>query len=128
MLHKSFPGTWVNTMNKFEYEQEAARGDPMPAGLSLAEQSAYQAMRSLYALYKRGNISKEAAAKEKAAILGSFWKAKEQEDFMQRILEDNARMWKEIEAAGNRFGRERTVEAAEAFHKAVYGVGLKGVL
>ena len=37
----------------------------------------------------------------------------------------HARLWKEIEAAGGRYWEERTLENADAFVEAVYGVRVK---
>ena len=50
------------------FERAALRGDPMPEGMALYEQAAFQALRGLYALYRRGGISREDAAREKEKI------------------------------------------------------------
>ncbi len=112
-------------MEQYEYEREAARGDPMPDGLSLVDQLGYQAIRHLYANYRKGAVGREQAANEKAAILAQMREAKEAEILQKRITENHAKMWKNIEAAAKRFADERTVDAAEGFFKAVYGVGMK---
>lgn len=97
----------------------------MPDGLRLYEQATYTSLRNLYGLYHRQAISKEQAAKEKRLITAEYEKQKNAAEFLQKRCEHSAKLWKEIEAAASRFARERTVEAAEDFVQAVYGVGLK---
>lgn len=107
---------------KYQYEREAARGDPMPEGLTMTEQATYQGMRYLYAVYRAGRLTKEAAAREKAAMLRELNRSREREDLRERLEKKTAAMWKAVEAAGNRYGTERTLENADAFVEAVYGV------
>lgn len=110
---------------EFPFERAAMRGDPMPDGLRLYEQSAFQALRHLYAMYHRKAISREDAAREKNQIRFQYDRAKADFEANRKNILANANMWKEIEGAANRFGRERTMENAEAFVQAVYGCGLK---
>lgn len=107
------------------YEREAMRGNLMPDGLRLHDQSAFQALRNLYDRYKRGAITKEDASAEKRLIVAQ--RNREEASFEQnrRYTLLHAKLWKEIEAAGNRYGRERTIENADAFYQAVYGCGVK---
>ena len=79
----------------------------------------------LYAVYRAGRLSKDAAAREKAALLRELTRAREREELRDRIERKTAAMWKAIEAAGNRYGIERTLENADAFVEAVYGARLK---
>lgn len=109
----------------YAYEREASRGDPMPEGLTTVEQAVYQGMRYLYAVYRAGRLSKDAAAREKAALLRELTRAREREELRDRIERKTAAMWKAIEAAANRYGTERTLENADAFVEAVYGARLK---
>lgn len=110
---------------EFPFERAAMRGDPMPEGLRLYEQSAFQALRHLYSMYHRKAISREDAAREKKLIRFQYDRAKADFETNRKNILDNARMWKEIEEAANRFGKDRTLENAEAFVQAVYGCGLK---
>lgn len=109
----------------FPWERDAMRGDAMPEGLPLYDQAAYQAMRYLYALYRRGEIPREDAAAEKGRIRGEYETRKKQFQAVREGQTERAQFWKTIEAAANRFGRERTLENAEAFLEAVYQVGLR---
>ena len=110
---------------EFPFERAAMRGDPMPEGLRIYEQAAYQALRYLYAMYPRKAISRKDAAREKKLIRVQHDRAKADFETNRRNLLAHAEMWKKIEAAANRFGQERTLENAEAFVRAVYGCGVK---
>lgn len=110
---------------KYEYEKPAARGDPMPDGLSLAEQQTYQAIRYLYAVYRAKRITQEQAAKEKATILRKLRIAQEKEALMDKAHQRAIKMWKDLETATNRYGKERTLENADKLIEAIYGVKLK---
>ena len=110
---------------EFPFERSAMRGDPMPEGLRLYEQCAYQALRHLYALYHRKVIPREDAAQEKKKLRAQYEIAKADFETNRRNNLKNAQMWKQIEAAANRYSAERTLENADAFVEAVYGVGLK---
>lgn len=110
---------------EFPFERAAMRGDPMPEGLRIYEQAAFQALRHLYAMYHRKAISREEAAREKKLIRFQYDRAKADFETNRKNILQNAGMWKKIEEAANRFGRERTLENAEAFVRAVYGCGMK---
>ena len=49
----------------FVWEKEAANQEPMPDGLPLAEQRAFQVVATLYARFYEKAISKEQAAQDK---------------------------------------------------------------
>ena len=110
---------------KYEYEKPAARGDPMPDGLSLAEQQTYQAIRYLYAVYRAKRVTQEQAAKEKATILRKLKMAQEKEALMDKAHQRAIKMWKDLEAAANHYGTERTIENADKLIEAIYGVKTK---
>lgn len=108
-------------MKPEEIEDLAYQGREMPPGLNAAEQMLFQAFRWLYAYAKLVQMPPDRGRREKRALLREFEKRLSQVEHMKKTW----KMWKEIEAAGNRFGRERTIESAEAFAAAVYGCGLK---
>lgn len=108
-------------MSPAQIEDLAFQGAPMPKGLDLAEQMLFQAFRRLYQYAKLVQMPPERGRQEKLAILREYEKRAAQ----VRHMEKTAAMWKEIEAAANRYGTERTLENADAFVEAVYGVRLK---
>ena len=110
---------------KYEYEREAARGDPMPDGMSLAEQQTYQAIRYLYAVYRGKRITQAQAAQEKATILRKLRAAQEKEALQQKAYNRSIAMWKDLETAANRYGTDRTLENADKLIETIYGVKTK---
>lgn len=110
---------------KYEYEREAARGDPMPDGLSLAAQQTYQAIRYLYAVYRAKRITQAQAAQEKAKVLRELRMMQEKEALMEKSYAKQTAMWKDLEAAANRYGTERTLENADKLIEAIYGAKVK---
>ena len=103
-----------------EMEILANKGARMPEGLNGAEQILFLGLRRLYAYAKISGMSPEEGRQEKSSLLKEFGKR----NLQLARAERTDRMWKEIEAASTRFAKERTLESAEAFFRAVYGVGL----
>ena len=107
-------------MTADKLEDLAFNGEPMPEGLNEAEQMLFQSFRYLYRYARLTQMPPERGREEKAELLREF----EKRSFQIKRMEKTDKMWKDIEAAANRFGTERTIESAEAFYRAVYGVGL----
>ena len=110
---------------KYEYEREAARGDPMPDGLSMAEQQTYQAIRYLYAVYRAKRITQAQAAQEKAKVLRELRMMQEKEALQQKAYNRSITMWKNLEAAANRYSLDKTIENADKLIESIYGVKTK---
>ena len=87
----------------------------------------WYAFRELYRDFRAGKLKKDEAEKAKAEILKRYAAQKTEYDTMQNIVQRQAEMWKRIELAGSRYGTERTIENADAFMEAVYGVRMKPV-
>ena len=49
------------------------------------------------------------------------------DSFDEKCLRHTRELWKNIEASGSAYARDRTVENADRFHEAVYGMKPKGV-
>ena len=110
---------------KYEYEREAARDDPMPDGLSLAEQQTFQAIRYLYAVYRAKRITQAQAAQEKAKVLRELRMMQEKEALMEKSYAKQTAMWKDVEAAANRYSLDKTIENADKLIESIYGVKTK---
>lgn len=52
----------------WSWEADAMADREMPEGLSLADQSAYTAIRNIYAAHRAGRLSREAGAAEKRRV------------------------------------------------------------
>ena len=73
----------------FPFEREAEQGAPMPDGLDLPDQCAYQFLANMYSRIRSGNIDKAQAIKEKgkmtyrhaiakkiltqSSVMGKYW-------------------------------------------------------
>ena len=102
-------------------EDLAYQGQEMPQGLNAAQQMLFQSFRRLYAYATLTHMPLEQGKREKLALLREYEKRSAQVVHMEKTWA----MWQRIEAAANRYGAERTLENADAFVQAVYGVGRK---
>lgn len=106
----------------FPYEKEAMNGEPMPKGLSLADQMAYQALSGIYLRYHLNGITREQGAEEKRKLALSYNVAKTKREtelgFSKRFSEIIAK----IESAANVYAKDRTLENADRLYKALYGM------
>lgn len=105
-------------MTPDEIEDLAFRGTGMPSGLDAAEQMLFQSFRRLYDYAKLTHMPEDRGRMEKAEILNEFKKRK----FQVKRLEHADQLWKRIEAAADQFAHEKTIENAEVFVNAVYGL------
>ena len=88
-------------------------------GLTLAEQGYYLALRTLYAAYQKGVVTKKQAAEEKKAILAAYTTEHSKEEFLDRsALALSERICK----AADNFRDNQTLEAADAFYAAVFNL------
>ena len=91
------------------WEAMAKRNEPMPGGLSLGDQAAYQAIACLTVRYRSKAISAEQAVREKAQIDKTHARRTADDAFVNW----NVRLRKRIERAHARYRLERTIEAAD---------------
>lgn len=101
-----------------EIKELAVRFKPMPDGLNAAETLYFVTMRRLSADFRQKRISAETARIEGNKARRAF----EQYSSDCRFARHSAELWRNIEAAGTRYGKERTLEAAEEFYRTVYGL------
>lgn len=101
----------------------AAKGKLPEEPLPCPERCLFFAMRDLYRQNKSGEISKEEGRSQKQKVMNQFRHDCEQLDYSKTIFSFHANMWKTIELAGSRYMKEPSIEHADEFVKAVYGVG-----
>ncbi len=94
---------------------------PMPEGLTTFEQEAFQALRHLYCRHSLGHITTEDAGKEKALILRSLDRARADDTVRIRLMERCNKLERDIQHVASAYGRERSLEHADALIAAVYG-------
>ncbi len=96
----------------FPWESAAIHGDPMPAGLSLADQMAYTSLRQIYHSYRAKTISREQAAREKILVRRSYDKAVDDQAFADKLTRHHVRVLKDSEAAKAACRKDPTPENA----------------
>ncbi len=94
---------------------------PMPSGLSLSEQEAFQGLRYLYQRHANGMVSKDQASAEKQLILKVLRNEKEQATVYAKLMDRCIKLERDIQHAASAYNRERTLEHADALIAAVYG-------
>lgn len=105
-------------MSVVSFERAAYLRQPMPDGLCLSEQKAFLALRFLYAEFDRGVISKEQAALEKQMLIRQL----DHEIKIDKLNERIAQLWKRIEIPASEYSLNPSVEVADKFYAAVYGL------
>lgn len=106
-------------VTELPFERAAMRGEEMPSGLRLAEQKTYLALRLLYAEYHKGNVAREQAAAEKRKLIMQM----NQELKIDKLNERIAQLWKKIEAPAREYSLNPSIETADRFYAAVFGLG-----
>lgn len=105
----------------FKYEQDAARNNPMPSGLSQPEQLLYQSLCVLYSRYRRGEISREQAADEKQKLLSACEANEKHVEFVYKTSTYYANLRTRVNAAQTEFRKNPTVENAKKFSDCLDG-------
>lgn len=97
------------------------KGEPMPEGLSLAEQCAFQTMAGLYARFRLRAIDREAGHREKLMILRTLEERKKTDNFAKRLNDHHAQVIKGTELALSAYMREPSIENADKMVVAFHG-------
>jgi len=93
--------------------------------LSLSETLLWYRLRDLYSKFSQGSISKENAAAEKHKIVKQYNDDSATFGFYDSYVSNSAKMWRRIESAATEYRQNKTIENADKFVEAVYGVGMK---
>ena len=93
--------------------------------LSLAETLLWYRLRDLYRTFAAGSISKEKAAAEQQKIVKQYNRDNETQGFYETYVAKSAKMWRNIEGAATEYRKNKTIENADKFVEAVYGVQMK---
>lgn len=101
----------------FDFEKQAMNGEPLPKGLDLADSLLYLGLKRIYADYNSGSITRKEGSEIKEALVYNHAKAKSELEFLsRRALELSER----IQSAKQNYEKNRTLENADKFYKAVY--------
>ncbi len=102
---------------KYVWEQEAKRQAPMPDGLPIADQAAYQALALLAARYKIGAVGADQAKKERIEIDRAYGYRSSGD----RLVDWTVGLRKRIEAAQANYRKDRTIENADVLSNTIDG-------
>lgn len=97
----------------FPFERDAEQGVPMPDGLPLTDQLAYQFLRNLYERVKRGSVTREQAIVEKGKMTHQYNLAKGKLEQYSALGDRWSELLKRAEEAQIRYQMERTLENAD---------------
>lgn len=73
-----------------EIMKDAVKFSEIPDGYNLVESEAFNAMRQLVLMYKRGDISKEVASKNRERVYGEYNKEARDFEFVYKMYSDYA--------------------------------------
>lgn len=93
--------------------------------LSLSETLLWYRLRDLYRNFSQGSISKENAAVEKQKAVKQYNADKQAQEAAERYIAYHAKLWRNIEVAHMAYRQNKTIENADKFIEAVYGVQMK---
>lgn len=105
----------------FPFEREAEQGAPMPDGLSLPDQLAYQFLKNLYDRIRRGSVTREQAALEKGRMTHQYNLAKDKLSRYSVLGDRWANLLKRAEGAQIRYQMDRTLENADLLSAVLNG-------
>lgn len=95
---------------------------PRESQLTCPERCLYFTLVNLYAEYKERKITAEQGEKEKKAAIMQY--QRDTADYLRHrnLIQHYSRLWRNIELAASAYSKEPSIEHADAFLEAVYGV------
>lgn len=97
------------------------KNEPMPSGLTGAEQVLFQGLRLLYCQYHAGYIRREDAAAEKRKLVLAYEADQQKAALWQRTAD----LWKRLEAPMSAFRAAPSVETARRCMELLYGTRIQ---
>lgn len=80
-------------------------------------------LMNTYSLYRKGLIDKDLGERLKANAIRQFDLDSRTEEAYKNYIMHTVKLWNAIEAAGNTYRKNPSIENADVFLEAVYGVG-----
>lgn len=106
----------------FVWEKEAANQEPMPDGLPLAEQRAFQVVATLYARFYEKAISKEQAAQDKQKAKAELKQEIDIDNFRDNTAYEREKILRLSEQARIKARKEPTQENCLALIDTIDGI------
>lgn len=105
----------------FPFEREAANGEPMPDGLDLPDQFAFQFLANMYARIRNGSLTKDQAVKEKGSMTYKHSVAKNILEMSSTMGKYWADLRRDTEAANIQYRKNPSRKTADALSAALDG-------
>ena len=102
-----------------EFEKGAMRGDPLPKGLDIADSCLYIALKNLYAMYRKGLISRKDATEEKRKMICNWTNDKSKIEFLNR---ESDALRDKIGTASEDYKNNPCIENADKLYAAFYNL------
>ena len=102
-----------------EFEKDAMHGNPLPKGLDVADGCFYIALKNLYAMYRKGLISRKDASEEKKRLLKNWETDKSKIEFLNRESDD---LRNKIGEAAEKYKNAPCIENADELYAALYNL------
>lgn len=106
----------------FIWEKEAANQEPMPDGLPLAEQRAFQVISALYARFYAKMISKEQAAQDKQKTKAELKQEIDTDNYRDNTAYEREKILRLSEQARARARKEPTAENCLSLVDTIEGI------
>lgn len=106
----------------FIWEKEAANQEPMPDGLPLAEQRAFQVVSALYARFYAKMISKEQAAQDKQKTKAELKQEIDTDNYRDNTAYEREKILRLSEQARARARKEPTAENCLSLVDTIEGI------
>jgi len=85
-------------------------------------------LRDIYDRYRNKIITQEEGEAEKQKAMRQYRDNKSHFDTAAQILRHHASMWRDIEQSADAYRKNPSIDTADAFLTAVYGVGRKDMI
>lgn len=108
--------------------QYAAQDLLPPGDITLPEKLLWYELRDIYRGFKSGTVTKEEGQIKKNQAIGNYNRNNKDLEHTAKIIKANAGMWMLIEQTARAYKDNKTIENADAFMEAVYGVTFKSAL
>lgn len=102
-----------------EFEKNAMHGEPLPKGLDIADSCLYIALKNLYAMYRRGLISRKDASEEKKRLMQNWTTDKSKIEFLNR---ESDALRDKIGTASEDYKNNPCIETADKLYAAFYNL------
>ena len=104
---------------EFPFERDAMKGEPLPPKLDIADSCLYMALKYLYAMHKKGLITRKRATEEKQRLVYNCTTDKAKITALNR---ENEALREKMGLASDAYRDNPSLETADALYAALYNL------